>query len=235
MAQWRHTDLALSDRARRGRAAVLAGHVPAPAEWRAVIIDSCAAAARLRGGLELRGAEITLNVSAPALADRAELARTLLRTHELLAELAGVEVPSDAVLTETHDQAGETAALPVGIAVAVVVGAAAVLIAGGAAAAIVVDRELARRDASRELARVDAAANEAIARHLEREDKAGRPLPLDAATSQLFDLLKSRQAELAAARPGPAELRSPIGDLTAALPWAIGAIAIIWALAPART
>lgn len=116
----------------------------------------------------------------------------LYRTLDLLAQ---GEQSSDA---ETFaDPGSEVSGLPaVAIVALIVVGGAAIAYCGQQAFKVI-DRQLDRDARAAELAAAHAVALDVVDRHTAREDAAGQPLPLDAASRAALDALAVEQEKIA--------------------------------------
>jgi len=160
--------------------------------------------------------------------ERLETARTLELTWRLLSAETRELSPLPPLFRTTDAGPPVAAAAETGNVVVVVTG---IVVGGGAVCylgyqtAQVIDRELTRRASSRALVQKHAAAQRLVETHVEREEREGRQLPLDAATKALLAQLGELQRQTTPTPP-PTE-REPGSE------WdkAITAAAVIAALA----
>jgi hypothetical protein len=135
---------------------------------------------------------------------------------------------------ETQSSPDTAALLPaVAIVAIAVIGAVAIGYCANQAAQII-DRQLLRSEQSRRLVAVHAAALKAVEQHQTREDEAGRSLPIDAATQQFLDSLKTAQESVIARREEafesfvPKSIASGAGLGLGAVPWILGGLALAY-------
>lgn len=191
------------------------GSVPTPEAVRALhgfLIETCALRARLAGSIsETPGQSPELTIDprprAGVPAERVAASRLLARTPEVLQGSA----LSSGIATRTAP--GDAGALPaVAIVAIVVVGAAAVAYCAHQAAAVI-DRDLARDAELQKLAALHAQTMALVRSHVEREQAAGKQIPLDAASKAALQSLGAAQQTIAERTETPLE---PLGSLGAA-------------------
>jgi hypothetical protein len=215
---WKHADPDLAPFADAALDRALSGDWSGPLktctrELRAYWVLSVYHQARLGGtvttGTASDGAWVSCLPGPAGDAERDEVRLALEATLGYFADRigAGAVDPSTEDVSTTKGQSlaevGETAALPAAAVVAVVALASVAVGYLGYRTSIVVDRELQRSAAARQLLQADAAVQKLVSEHLQREDEAGKALPLSDATQKALDALRGRQRELSIEPPKP--------------------------------
>jgi hypothetical protein len=134
--------------------------------------------------------------------ERGTAALVLYRTAFILAKFA--EQDGSEIRTETRATEGDVGLPWPLIAAAAIVSVGQAVAIGYCAfkAAEVVDRHLARKAELRRLVQDDTEFARLVREHNDREDKAGKPMPLSAATKAGMDRLVARQEALAKQNSG---------------------------------
>jgi hypothetical protein len=210
---WVHTDPAGQDQAARaGQARALSGDWQSGTEAERVraltgwCVLKAYLMARLDGSVTLSEGDTELLTIDPtprsSSGERLRAARVLYGTADILAQGTRQLVPYQTTAPPVVGR-GETGALPA-IAIVAIVAVSAVAVAYVAhEAAVVIDRNLARNADTARLVQADAAAQELVEAHVAREDEAGAPLPLDAATKTRLDALARLQGDIAKKQLSP--------------------------------
>jgi hypothetical protein len=156
--------------------------------------------------------------------ERAKAAATLAGTVNIFARVAGYKGQSVGdVVTQAPREVGW---IPLVVGAVVRIGAYGALAWASQYAFEVVDHYLARDAKLKELERTDAVARSLVEQHAEREQKAGKELPLDSATKQALNALSDRQSVITRALAGDGTESSGWG-------WLVAAAAVVgaaWAL-----
>lgn len=242
---WLHKDENLAANATAARKTALertwandAVHVD---QWRALVADTCYQIGELVGQVRQhpeneKRLDISIQPTSASSKRNVAIASALYNTFRVLQSLDDSGLEETGVSTvATEAKATETGALPAVAIVAIyAIGAVAV---GYAAyqAARVVDRQLARNEATKQLVANHAAAQDVVDRHIQREEEAGKELPLDDASTIVLEALVAEQKSVVEKSTSPYHTTSPIsigtGEAISWLPWAaVAAVVAIFLL-----
>ena len=143
--------------------------------------------------------------------ERARIVAAIGRTGVLLRSAMPAASPFDLTMLQTKAGRAETGGLPL-VAIAIVT----VIVAVSESAAVaylaheakhVIDNYLSRSANLQELAQADAQVLKIVDQHVEREDKAGGPIPLDDAEKAAIGMLEKRQVEASKKITGPTPVK----------------------------
>lgn len=160
--------------------------------------------------------------------ERADAAITLYRTVLLVARETARE--QGEIVTATRPTEGDVGFPWPLVAAAAIVSVGQAVAIGYCAhqAALVIDRQLSRKAELARIVQADRAALDVVRAHQAREEKAGKPLPLDAASKDVLGGLAQRQQEYAKRHETPLDSGLPsLPTFTAgATGFSLGAIAV---------
>lgn len=209
---WTHRDDALPEHLESGhnrsrvgdwQSGPLSSRVDA---FRAVVADTAAAMAWFVGTTRLVNSETgakAIYVVSPQTGtprDRVAVAGRLYATFKVFQVTNDGGIDGDIVTTAQTESAGFLAGVAI---VAVVAFGAAALGFAAHEAAIVVDRQLARNEDTRRMMQAHVKVLELVHQHQQREEQAGKSLPVDAATQQALAALGQQQSAIIAKREEP--------------------------------